>query len=157
MNTCLQQSAGGPTTFQSRRGVMLVDVIVGTVIIGVSLAALVGVLGRAISAQSDGEKLQVAASLIDEQLNLVLMRGADNYAGRFPTDGPCDPPFDGFRYQVNISGGSTGTPYEVRATVYWYSGGGREKSASASTLIAPRLGDDPDPIRTPSEAPERIQ
>lgn len=139
-----------------RRGVLLVDVIVGTVIIGVSLAALIGVLGRAISSQSDGEKMQTAASLIDEQLNLVLMRGADNYAGRYPTEGECDPPFQDFRYQVDVGGGSTGTPYQVRATVFWNSGG-RERSASASTLIAPRLGTEPDPIRTPDQPVERIQ
>lgn len=140
----------------SRRAVLLVDVIVGTVIIGVSLAALIGVLGRAITSQSNGEKLQTAAALIDEQLNLVLMRGADNYAGRFAAEGECDVPFQDFRYRVDVGGGSTGAPYQVRATVYWVSGG-RERSASASTLIAPRLGEEPDPIRTPDQPVERIQ
>ena len=142
--------------FTTRRGVLLVDVIVGTVIIGVSLAALIGVLGRAISSQSDGEMLQSAAALIDEQLNLVLMRGPDNYSGRFPIEGECDPPFQKFMYRLDISGGSTGTPYTVRATVSWFSGA-REKSASASTLMAPRLGEDPDPIRTPDQTVDRIE
>lgn len=147
---------GSPQRAAARRGVLLVDVIVGTIIIGVSLAALIGVLGRAISSQTDGEKLQTAAALIDEQFNLVLMRGPDNYAGRFPVEGECDPPFQAFTYRLDISGGSTGSPYNVRATVSWASGA-RERSASASTLIAPRLGEDPDPIRTPDQAVDRIE
>lgn len=139
-----------------RRGVILVDVIVGTVILGVAFAVLLGILSRAIDAQSDGERLQTASMLLDEQLNLVLVRGPDNYAARFATDGPCDAPFEQYHYQVQLHGGSSGLPYDVTATVSWRAGG-RDRSVAVATRIAPRLGDDPDPLRTPDTTVERSQ
>lgn len=139
-----------------RSGVVLVDVIVGTVILGVALAVLVGILGRCLSAQTDGEQLQTAAMLLDEQLNLVLMHGADGYSSRFGNEGACDEPFGAFQYKLDITPQSPGLPYIVKATVTWNSSG-RSRSASVSTLIAPRLGDDPDPIRTLDTPVERLQ
>lgn len=139
-----------------RAGVVLVDVIVGTVILGVALAVLIGILGRSLAAQGDGEHLQTAAMLIDEQMNLVLARGPDNYGSRYETEGFCDPPFGAYRYQLNVKPQTPGRPYAVKATVMWASGG-RERSASVSTLIAPRLGDDPDPIRTLDTPVERLR
>jgi Tfp pilus assembly protein PilV len=139
-----------------RTGVVLVDVIIGTVILGVALAVLVGILGRSLAAQTDGEQIQTAAMLIDEQLNMVLMRGADNYQSRFETDGVCDPPFGDFRYHLDVSPQTPGRPYSVKATVMWASGG-RDRSASVSTMIAPRLGDDPDPLRTLDTPVERLR
>lgn len=139
-----------------RRGVALVDVIVATVILGIALGVLLNILGRSIDAQSTGEKLQTAAALLDEQLNLVLMRGPDNYASRYPTDGTCDAPFTDYRYKLTIHAAGGGQPYEVTAAVLW-TVGGRERSVEATTLIAPRLGDDPDPVRTPDAVVERVQ
>jgi len=138
------------------RGVALVDVIVATVILGIALGVLLNILGRSIDAQSTGEKLQTAASLLDEQLNLVLMRGPDNYASRYPTEGICDAPFTDYRYKLTIRSASGGQPYEVAASVLW-TVGSRERSVEATTLIAPRLGDDPDPVRTPDAVVERVQ
>lgn len=132
----------------------MVDAIAGAVILGVALAALLGVVGRAIDQQARGEELRVAAMLLDEQLNLVLMRGADSYETRFDTEGACDPPFEGYTYRIEILGGEAGFPYLVRATVSW-DRNGRTRSESVETLIAPRLGDDPDPERTPDEGVTR--
>lgn len=137
-----------------RRAVVLVDVIVGAVILGVALAVMVGILGRSIAAQTQGEQLQTAASLLDEQLNLVLAQGADSYGSRFGLEGTCDPPFQSFRYRLSFNTPPPGRPYEVTATISWVSNG-RDASVSATTLIAPRLGDDPDPIRQPDEQVER--
>lgn len=137
-----------------RRGVVLVDAIVGTILLGVSLAVMLGMLGRAISSQSRGEELQTAAMLLDEQLNLVLARGPDSYGKQFPLEGPCEAPFGMYRFALTIDGGQVGEPYRVVASVLWMSGG-RERSASCETLIAPRLGEDPDPPRRPGEAVAR--
>lgn len=143
-----------PRAARRRRAVVLVDVIIGTVILGVALAVLVGILGRSISAQTRGEQLQTAAALLDEQLNLVLMRGPDNYASRFGLEGDCDAPFQAFRYRLQFRSPAAGRPYEVSATISWTSDG-RPVSVEASTLIAPRLGDDPDPQRQPDQVIER--
>jgi Tfp pilus assembly protein PilV len=137
-------------TQSQRRGVVLVDIIVAVVILGVSLTALVSMTGRALSSQRAGEQLETAAMLLDEQLNLVLARGPDNYATRFETEGVCEPPFEAYRYKLEFSGGEGGDAYRVLATVTWMNGR-NPQSASVETMMAPRLGDDPDPDRRPDQ------
>ncbi len=143
-----------PRSIPSRRGVTLVDALIGSVLLGVALAVLLGIGTRAIGAQARGEDLRNAAAIIDEQLNLIVARGPDNYGSRFDTVGIADPPFQKYRYQVEFSGGQGGNAYEVTVTVTWNSGSG-ERRESVTTLIAPRLGDEPDPIRKPDEAVSR--
>ncbi len=138
----------------SRRGVLLIDVIVATVLLGVALTVLIGLTAGASRAQASGERLQIASMLADEQLQLVLARGPDNYAGRFDTEGPCDPPFADYRYELEISGGNSGTPHNVLATILWREGA-RERSISVETLIAARLGDEPNPERKPKNPVDR--
>ena len=133
-----------------RRGALLVDVIVATIILGSSVVAILGVVGRAISAQSNGEELRTAAMLLDEQLNTILMLGPDDYASRGTVEGRCEPPFQDYSYSITLTGGIGGDPYLVRATLSWMSGG-RLRTESIETFIAPRLGDDPDPDRRPAE------
>jgi hypothetical protein len=137
-----------------RRGVILIDAIIGTILLGISLAAIIGLAGRALSSQMTGEELQTAAMLLDEQLNLVLARGPDNYGSRFGEEGLCDEPFQNYRYKLEFAGGSGGSPFTVTATIYWTSAG-RDRSESIQTMIAPRLGDEPDPDRRPPETVER--
>ncbi len=138
-----------------RRGVMLVDVIVATVMAGAALAVIIGLSSRAMTAQRQGEDLRAAAMLIDEQLNLVLARGPDDYGGRFPVEGACDAPFERFRFRLDISGGDGGEAYRVVATVTWPDAG-VIRSAVVETRIAPRLGDEPDPERRPEETINRL-
>ncbi len=137
-----------------RRGVILVDAIIGSVLLGIALASIIGLAGRSLAAQKRGEEIRVAAMLLDEQLNLVLMRSPDEYASRFDTEGACDPPFANYSYRLDIQGGQSGNPYVVRATVSWTSGG-RVRSESIETYMSPRLGGDPDPERRPAEAVDR--
>lgn len=133
---------------RARSGVILVDVLVATVILGVSLMTLISMTGRALASQRQGEHLQTAAMLLDAQLNLVLAYGPDDYGTKHSLSGPCEPPFEHFRYEVELSGGQSGDAYRVVATVMW-TDGGRPQSASVETMIAARLGDDPDPERRP--------
>jgi type II secretory pathway pseudopilin PulG len=140
----------------ARRGVLLVDVLVGVVLLGVALAVMLGLSARAVSAQRAGENLQIAAMLIDEQLNLVLARGADDYASRYgEMEGPCADPYGQFRYVLRIQGGEGGGAYVVVCSVSWREGA-YEKSASVETRIAPRLGEEPDPSRRPAESTQRV-
>ena len=133
-----------------RRGVVLVDIIVAVVLLGVSLTAMVSMTGRALSSQRSGEQMQTAAMLLDEQLNLVLARGPDNYGSRFATEGVCEEPYEMYRFKLDFTGGEGGEAYRVTATVTW-NDGGASHSATAETMIAPRLGDDPDPERRPDQ------
>ncbi len=139
-----------------RRGVTLVDLLVATVMLGAAVVVLMGLSGRAMMAQRSGENLQSAAMLLDERLALILARGADDYASRYADlQGVGEPPFERFRYEVEIRGGQSGDAYEVLATVYWEESG-RTMSASVETRIAPRRGDEPDPERRPQQAPDRL-
>jgi Tfp pilus assembly protein PilV len=140
----------------SGRGFALVDAIVAAVLLGAALAVTIGLSGQAISSQARGRDLRIAAMLADEQLNLVLARGPDDYASRFPVEGPCDPPLERFRYRLDFVSGSSADAYLVRATISWYSGLTPD-SLTVETLIAPRRGDDPDPDRRPEAPPERLQ
>jgi len=137
-----------------RKGMALLDIVVGTVLLGIALVTLLTLLRRSTEAQAAGEQLQTAASLIDEQLNLVLARGPDNYAQRFPAEGVCDAPFELYRYRLSFSSGTAGEPFLVTATVLW-DGSSGERSASVQALIAPRLGEETDPDRRPSQPIER--
>lgn len=130
------------------------DAIIGAVLLGGTLAAILTIAGRAVRAQGEGQRMATAAALIDEQLNLILARGPDNYGARFELEGPCDPPFAEYSYQIEIDGGQSGNAYDVLVTVRWFYAG-RVRSAQVATLIAPREGDDPDPERTPAVPVER--
>jgi len=138
----------------SPRGMLLAEVIIAVVLLAASLAVVLSMAGRSLSAQRTGEELQIAAMLLDEQLNLVLARGPDNYAAAFDTEGPCDAPYSHYSYALTFSGGTAGEPYSVTATVSWLHNG-KPMSESVQTFIAPRLGDDPDPDRRPSTPVER--
>ena len=150
MVSASRRHAGG------RRGFALLDAIIAAVILGISLTAIIGLAGRAVSSQTLGEEIQIAAMLADEQLNLVLARGPENYAQRFAVRGSCDAPFDRFRYSLDLGGGTGVEPYQVRATILWEGSTG-EKSIVVETLIAGRPGDDADPLRQPPQPVERIQ
>lgn len=126
-----------PLPRTSRRAVALVDAVVGVIILGVSLAVILSLTGQAISSQRVGEELQNAAMLADEQLNLVLTRGPDDYAKTYPVAGECDEPFQPFSFKLDIADQGGSAPYKVRCTITWDSAG-RERSIFVDTLIAPR-------------------
>lgn len=144
------------TRYSSRRGALLVDVLVGVVMLGVALAVMIGLSARAVSAQRAGENLQIAAMLIDERLNMVLATGPEDYATAFGSlEGPCDEPYARFRYALSIQEGTAGQPFRVSCTVTWDESG-KPHSETVRTLIAPRLGDEPDPDRKPPETTDRL-
>lgn len=138
------------------RSFALVDVIVASVLLGVSLAVMLGIVGRAITAQGDAQRLATAAMLADEQLNLVLAFGPDDYLRRFSSSAPCDEPFSDFSYELTLTGGTDSTPFTAGVTIHWLTGA-RPQSLTIQTLIAPRPGDEPDPDRRPQTPPVRTQ
>ncbi len=141
---------------RAHSGFILVDVIVAGVLLGIGLATIIGLTGAAIASQRQGEELQVAAMLADEQLNLVLAVGPEAFGSRFPTRGPCAEPFQKYSYAVTLSARGGSEPYVVDAEITWRSGG-RDRSLVIETLVAPRRGEEPDPERKPEETLERQQ
>lgn len=147
------------------RSFALADCIVATVILGSGLAVIIGLSGRALQSQTLGQEIATAAALADEQLHLVLARGPDDYAKRFPIEGACEPPFDDYRYTLSFSGGGgIGEPYDVKATISWTSTGvgsaGTPRSISVDTRLATRSGNpdgDTEPVRQPEQPILRTQ
>lgn len=133
------------------RAIALVDALAAAVILSIALAAVVSIAGQAARSQRRGEDLQTAAMLADEALALVVARGVDDYAKRFPVAGRFDPPFDRFEFQLAIGAGTESTPFPVKATVTWESTGARQ-SLVVETALAAAAGEDPDPDRVPPEA-----
>ncbi|MFM9959473.1 MAG: hypothetical protein ACKVZJ_15560 [Phycisphaerales bacterium] len=144
----------GTSTSQRRPGFALVDAIVGGILLGLALVSIIGLTGSALSAQGKGEQLATAAALADERLNLVLATGVEGYSSVFPLKGPCDAPFEDFNYEVSIVSRGDSDPFLVKAEIRWQSAG-RAQSLAVETLIAPRLGDNPDPDRKPTETLDR--
>ncbi len=134
-----------------RRGFLLADVLLASVMLAVALSIFISMSGSALSVQHMGEQIGTAARLADEQLNLVLMRGPDTYASRFPIEGPCEAPFTDYRYRLDFADGESGIPYTVAVRIDWSSARGPQ-SILIETRIAPRLGDDPDRDRQPEES-----
>jgi Tfp pilus assembly protein PilV len=138
-----------------------VDCIVATVLMGVSVAVIIGLAGAALRSQSTGEHLSTAAMLADEQLQLVLARGPDDYKNQHATEGTCDDPFGDYKYKLVLDGGTgAGVPYTVACTITWGGGkmGGSEQSITIDTIIAVRsvTGDtEVTPVRSPRETIDR--
>ena len=134
-----------------RRGFALLDVIIAGVILAIGLTTLFSITARSLQMQKEGEVQVVAASLLDTLLGSVLTEGPVDYPKLQSTSGRFDPPFDDFEFQVRITDRGEGTAYEVNATVFHDSG----REYSCDTLIAPKLGGEPDPLREPIEPLDR--
>lgn len=139
----------------TRAGVALLDAIVATIIMGVALALIIGLGGSAISAQTQGEQIQTAAMLADEQLELVLATGVDSTSAALPTSGTCDAPFEKYRYALSITPGSDSQPSIVKVTITWDTLTG-PRSIDVETRIATRPSVDQNPQdRAPTEIIQR--
>lgn len=136
------------------RAFSLIEAVVAAAVLGIALTAVIGLTGDAISSQSRAEKLETAARLADEQLNMVLALGAEGYLSEFEPAGRCEAPFEEFAYDTTVAAGAGGEPYRVRATITWNEGG-RARQVSLETLVAPRLGEEADPDRKPEETLSR--
>jgi len=140
-----------PENVRRRRGFALVDAIVAGLLLAVGLAAIISLGSRALSLQQRGEREVVAASLLDEILATILMEGPADYPKLHAMSGVFDEPFGTFEYEVAIEDGAPGVPFRVVATVRHESG----DSYRCETLIAPKLGEEPDPPRQPLEPIDR--
>lgn len=138
----------------SRRAFALLDALIGGVLLGLAMVVVIGLTGAAMSSQAKGERIETAAMLADERLNMVLAVGPEAYPGVFKMKGPCDEPFADYDYEVEISPRPEGDPFFVRATIAWRVATGTQR-ISVETLIAPRVGDEPDPDRKPQETVDR--
>lgn len=145
------------TPARPARAFALLDAIVGAILLGVALSVIIGLSAQAVRSQRQGQELATAANLADEQLKLVLSRGPDDYAKRFPVDGRCDAPFQDYRYRLRFTSATTGEPYAITAEISWADARGQQTLA-IQTLMATREaaeGAESDPIRRPEQPIDR--
>ncbi|MCU0689537.1 MAG: hypothetical protein MUE97_07355 [Phycisphaerales bacterium] len=138
----------------------LIDALAAVIILGVSLTVILSLSGQAVSTQRSSDDLATAAQLADEQLSLVLARGADGYASSNPMQGACEAPFERFSYALAITEGAGGSPYRVKVTISWgasgsVEGASGERSLVVETLIAARATPSNQEDRQPAEPVDR--
>jgi hypothetical protein len=135
-----------------RRGFALIDVIIAGMILAIGLTTLFTITSRSLRMQQAGEVQVVVASLLDSLLGTVLTEGPLDYPKLHSTNGRFDEPFAEYTYQVKLDDPGEGAPVHVEATVTHSSG----LAYSCETLIAVKLGEEPDPLREPEEPLDRI-
>ncbi len=142
---------------RARRGIALADAIIGGVILGIGLSAVLTVTTRSLSVQGDGESRLVASWLADELLNMVLVEEPDEYELVYDTSGRFDPPFNDFVFDVDIEQLGRGLPYHVSATVRWGSSDRSSDFVRVETYIALKIirEDELEPLREPLEEVDR--
>jgi len=133
-----------------RRGLVLLDVLIGGIVLSIALVAVLGVSSRALNAQIMGERRMQASMLVDDLLTMVLAVGPERYPSEFPTSGVAEPPFQEFEYEILIEDQGVGRPYLVVVDVFWMVGS-REYFESVETRIAPLMGE----IEEDERIPER--
>jgi len=137
-----------------RRGIALMDAIIGAVILGVGLAVVISISSRALARQTDGERRTTAAWLADELLNMVIVEGPVDYPKAYDLTGRFDAPFQDFYYELNLDDQGLGLPFRVTAFVRWEAGA-RWNEATVQTLIAVHGGDPIMDQRAPLEPVDR--
>lgn len=134
-----------------RPGFALIEVLVGGILLAVGLSAVLVIATRALDMQRRGERDVIAATLLDEALSNVLTDGPKDFLDLRPLAGTCEWPFDEYEYLLDIDEGSPGVPYRIVAQIRHLSG----QVWACETYIAPKLGDEPNPVREPEEPIDR--
>ncbi|MEY2714719.1 MAG: hypothetical protein RIT24_1062 [Planctomycetota bacterium] len=129
------------------------DAVIAGILLSIGLVTVLSVGGQAMTMQRRGEVDVRAAAALDELLSAVLTEGPEDYEKLHPLSGSfdVDSPYQDFQFSVEIERGGAGVPARVLARVMHE--GGREYSVETS--VAEKRGEEPDPIRSPSEPIDR--
>ncbi len=134
-----------------RRGFALLDVVIAGIILAIGLTTLFSLTARSLDMQRDGEVRVKAAAMLDDLLSLVLLEGPADFPQLHSVSGRGESPYEEFEFRVRIDDPGEGEPYRVTAIVTHETG----REFACETLIAAKLGEEPDPIRNPEEPIDR--
>lgn len=146
-----------------RRGVVLLDVILGALLLATGLTIVVSLSTQSLARQVEGEHRMTAAWLADEILSMILVEGPHELAGSSPEiwmgegggNGRFDEPFSEYTYELDINYIDDYQPYLVTVHIRWPSRSGIGE-LSISTKISQRRGEDEEePPREPLEPLDR--
>lgn len=133
------------------RGFALVDAVIAGVVLAIGLTMIFTITSRSLDLQRNGEIEVTAASMMDNILSLVLLEGPSDFPDLHSMSGQGDFPYEQFEYRVIIDDPGEGEPFAVAVEVTHLTG----RSYRCETLIAAKLGEEPDPIRYPEEPIDR--
>jgi hypothetical protein len=136
-----------------RAGFALMDAIIAGILLSIGMVAVLSVAGQALSLARRGEIDVRAAAAIDELLGKVLTEGPRDFPEIHPTAGPFedDSPYTDFEYAIRIDQGGAGVPAEVEVMLTHATG----RSFKVVTRMAEKRGEEPDPVRSPTEPIDR--
>jgi hypothetical protein len=137
-----------------RSGFALLDVILGSLILGIGLTVLLSISSRSLAMQNEGEHQMVASWLADEILSMVQVEGPVEYPRLHDTSGRFDSPFEMYSFDVDIEDQGIGEPYRVTAVVSWPHGPEMRFVEIETLLAAPEAPPDP---RQPLEPVDRTE
>ncbi|MFK7961341.1 MAG: hypothetical protein AB8G96_12550 [Phycisphaerales bacterium] len=144
---------GGRRNPAPRRGIALIEAMLGGLLLGIGMAVIMSLASRSMRVQVQGENRMTAGWLADDLLNMVVAHGPEVYRKEFETEGEFDGPYAGFNYEVSFDEVGRGVPWRVSALVWW--GDRPNERVLVETLIAARLNEDEDPVREPEEELDR--
>ena len=124
----------------NRKGLALIDVIIGSAMLAVGLAIVISMSSRSLARQSNAEKQITASWLADELLTMILVVGPDEYAKAYPVIGRFEAPFDTFSYDIEFEDEAEYMPLQVVTTIKWDTMG-VEHHIDMETMIARRFGE----------------
>ena len=87
-------------TPRRRRGIALMDAIVGGLILAIGVGTVMSITSRSIRQQVRGEKRLVASWLADDLLNMVVTEGPVEYPRIHDTAGNFAAPFEAYGYSA---------------------------------------------------------
>ena len=136
-----------------RAGFALMDAVIAGILLAIGMVAVLSVAGQALALARRGEVDVRAAAAIDELLGSVLTEGPRDFPELHPTSGVFEDgsPYEDFEYAIKIDQGGPGVPAEVEVVLTHASG----RSFTVVTRIAEKRGEEPDPVRTPTEPIDR--
>ena len=138
---------------RARRGFALMDAVIAGVLLSIGMITVLSVGGQAMSMQRRGEIDVRAAAALDDLLSGVLTEGVADYEKLHPLSGGFDPgsPYEDFEFEITIERGGSGVPARVVARVIHENG----REYSVETSISEKRGEEPDPVREPTEPIDR--
>lgn len=136
-----------------RRGVALIDVIIGSAMLAVGLGVVISMSSRSLARQTNAEKQITASWLADETLSMLLVVGPEEYAKSYPLRGRFDPPFHEYTYDIELEDENEFSPFYVKTIIGWQ-GATSTYEIEMETVISKRHGEEP-VERVPAEPIDR--
>lgn len=139
-----------------RRGVALMDAMIGGILLAIGLAVVLSIGSRALNNHQEGEHRLQAAWLADELCSMILVEGPEQYPQLYDLSGEFDPPFEQYFYDIDIDNREAALPAHVVVVVSWP---GARTPVEIDTYIAKRQSYEGEvaPPREPVDVIERQQ